>query len=127
MAQGQGKVRAQLLFVKPKQFTEDWAKADLFKRASKIPGVEVMIDEEGQQAKLFGGTTSGQVFLYNPQNELIFTGGITESRGHAGDNIGESTIIALINNRPAEIKKTAFFGCLIDDKPIQAMNVKGGS
>ena len=117
MANGWGKVNAYVLFVKPKGFDTAWAETDLFKYASKIPGVRVIIDDDGKQAKLFGGTTSGQTFLYDPQGHLIFTGGITDSRGHSGDNVGRSTVVALINHQPVDVHNTKFFGCLLNDRP----------
>jgi hypothetical protein len=36
---------------------------------------------------------------------LLFSGGITAARRHAGDNAGESAIVALLNNQ------TLVFGC----------------
>jgi hypothetical protein len=116
MAHTQGKVKTYVLFVQLKLFNEQWVKSDLFKTTGRIPGVQVMIDDEAKQAKLFGGTTSGQVFLYNPQGQLVFMGGITASRGHSGDNAGQSAIIDLINNRPTKVHRTPFFGCLLYDR-----------
>ena len=42
----------------------------------------------------------GQTLLYDAGGTLIFSGGITGSRGHAGDNAGEAALVALLTQRP---------------------------
>jgi hypothetical protein len=44
---------------------------------------------------------------------LLFSGGITQSRGHAGGNAGESAILAIANNQRADQSSTFVFGCTI--------------
>lgn len=114
MAKTQGQIAAHVLFIKPKDVSEDWVQTDLVETAKKIPGVGVYVDQDAKQAKLFGGTTSGQVFLYDSAGKLTFSGGITASRGHSGDNLGKKNIIALANNENVEQSKTPFFGCLLE-------------
>lgn len=118
MAQAHGKVEAYVLFIKPKGYGQQWVKTDLYRTVCRIPGVHAIIDDEGQEVRLFGGTISGQTFLYDPHGQLVFTGGITASRGHSGDNIGRSTIVALIYHQPVSVHSTPFFGCsLMNDMP----------
>lgn len=116
MAQTQGKLKAQVLFQKPDGVAESWVKTDLWKTTEKIPGVEVLIDDDGQQAKSLGATTSGQTFLYDQEGRLIFHGGITGARGHEGDNAGHSAIVALVNGKQSNIDQSPFFGCLLFNK-----------
>jgi hypothetical protein len=47
---------------------------------------------------------------------LLFSGGITESRGHAGANAGENAIVSLVNTHAAERTKTFVFGCSLVDR-----------
>ncbi len=56
-------------------------------------------DDDGAEAKRFGAETSGQTLLYDERGTLAFSGGITGSRGHAGDNAGRASLLALINRR----------------------------
>ena len=58
--------------------------------AAEIPGVEVVSDEDDAQSAAFGAAVSGQTLLYDREGRLIFSGGITAARGHAGDNAGRS-------------------------------------
>src|SRR5712691_5642885 len=55
--------------------------------------------------------TSGQTVLYDSQGRLLFSGGITGSRGHSGDNAGRSSIVSLVNAGVADQKETIVFGC----------------
>lgn len=116
MAHAQGRLNAYVLFLKPAGFSEDWEKTDLWQTAASIPGVSVMVDDRGSEARLFNSSTSGQTILYDAAGDLLFSGGITGSRGHSGDNAGRSAIISLVNARAAERAETFVFGCPLFDK-----------
>jgi hypothetical protein len=111
MAHSQGRLTAYVLFLKPTGFSEDWEKTDLWQSAASIPGVNVMIDDDGIEARRFHSATSGQAILYDAGGRLLFSGGITGSRGHAGDNAGRSAIESLVNTGMADQTETFVFGC----------------
>lgn len=113
MAARTGNVRAYAVFVKPSgAFFEDaWEKTDLWKSAQQIPGVTAIVDIDGVEAKRFRAETSGFVVLYDHTGQLQFSGGITASRGHSGDNLGRSTIVALLTDGTAVTNNTKVFGC----------------
>ena len=69
------------------------------------------VDNDGIEARRFGSSASGQVLLYNPQGKLLFSGGITASRGHSGDNDGRTAIVALLTQGQAAKDETPVFGC----------------
>lgn len=115
MAEAQGKVDAYVLFFRPKEAGANWDATDLRRSAAAIPGVTVKSDLEGVEALRFGGETSGHTLLFAQDGRLLFSGGITESRGHAGGNNGESAIAAFIANAPTQIHGTPVFGCKISD------------
>ena len=110
-----GQVAAHVLFLKPQDLSESWTHTGLWRAASDIPGVMVQEDPGGVTAQKFGAETSGFVVLYNPAGRLLFKGGITGSRGHAGDNAGEEGIIALVRGEDLIIKPTPVYGCSILD------------
>lgn len=114
-AQVQGKLDAYVLFLKPQASGTEWEDTDLRRAASKIPAVKVLTDAEGAEAHRFGAETSGHTLLFGADGHLLFSGGITQSRGHAGDNAGESAIISLINDAVAESRETRVFGCSLFD------------
>ena len=88
-----------------------WCKKDLWHSAAAIPGVQVLCDEEGREAQGLGAATSGQVVLYSPGGELLFSGGITVSRGHAGDNAGRDAVISCLTGLRADRTHCPVFGC----------------
>lgn len=112
----QGKVSAYVVFLEPKGAPAGWEDTDLRRSAAKIPGVTVVSDIGGMEARTFGAETSGHTFLYDSDGRLLFSGGITQSRGHAGDNAGESAIISLVNNHRSDRAKTFVFGCSLVDR-----------
>lgn len=116
MAQSQGRLEAYVLFLKPAGFSDDWEKTDLWQSAAGINGVKPIVDHDGVEARRFHAKTSGQTVLYDAEGRLVFSGGITVARGHAGDNAGRSAIVSLVNARVAEQTETPVFGCpLFDD------------
>lgn len=115
MTNCKGRLTAHVLFVTPNGYGSDWYKSDLWSSAAMIPGVTVSVDKDGSEAARFGALTSGQVVLYGPSGNLLFTGGITESRGHAGDNAGRSAIESLVNQGKAQIDQSFVFGCPLFD------------
>jgi len=111
LARSEGSVAAQVWFFKPDSFSDGWAHSDLWKSAGAIPGVTVREDVNGAQARLFGAETSGYVLLFDTHGRMLFKGGITGSRGHAGDNAGENAIIALLKGQTAGLDHTPVYGC----------------
>ena len=96
MAHAQGLAVATVLFYRPRQFPPGWERTDLWWSAAAIPGVTVLADPEGREAQRFGAVTSGHVLLYDRAGQLLFSGGITGSRGHEGDNAGCDSVIRLL-------------------------------
>lgn len=111
LAQCHEAVTPHVLFFVPENKANDWAEGALWKSAKAIPGVVVETDPEGRKARLFGAETSGYVVLYSPRGELLFQGGITAGRGHAGDNTGESAILSLLASRDTQTRQSRVFGC----------------
>jgi hypothetical protein len=111
MTDCRGNISAYVLFAIPKGAAPDWYKTDLWSSAAMIPGVIAILDPDGTEAARFQAHTSGQVVLYDGKGQLRFRGGITQSRGHVGDNAGRSAIEGIVNTGKAEIDHTVVFGC----------------
>ena len=117
MTQAQGRVTAYVLFVRPSNFSDDWVQSELWASAAAIPGVTPVLDDDGVEAGRFHAATSGQTVLYDAAGNLLFSGGITGARGHAGDNAGRTAIVSLLTSDEAEERGTPVFGC-----PLFAQN-----
>lgn len=111
MANCQGRVKVQVVFVKPEGTVDDWVKADLWHRVAAMPGVTIYKDDGGIEAGRFNAETSGFTILYNPAGRLLFAGGITISRGHSGDNPGRSAIETILTQGLPNQVTTPVFGC----------------
>jgi len=109
-------VAAHVVFFRPANFPADWTHAGLWKTASAIPGLAVHEDIDGVTAKIFGAETSGFVALYDARGQLLFHGGITSGRGHAGDNTGESAVVALLSGHDSFVKQTPVYGCSLNSE-----------
>ena len=111
IARAQTRPKTYVLFMTPGRFGGGWENTDLWRTAASLPGVTVVRDDDGREAKKFGAETSGQTLLYDESGRLIFSGGITGSRAHAGDNLGRQSLVALLNRQPAARAGTSVFGC----------------
>jgi hypothetical protein len=111
MARCRGRVTAHVLFYRPGAAEENWEKTDLWWRAAALPGARVCADEDGVEARRFGATTSGHVLLYRPDGGRLFSGGITNARGHAGASAGTRAILSLLDSGTAEQTETPVYGC----------------
>jgi hypothetical protein len=106
-------VRSWVVFFKPSDADESWVHTDQWYTASRIPGVVVLSDDDGAEARRFHATTSGYTLLYGPSRELLFMGGITAGRGQAGDNEGRTAIESLLANVTEDMRETPVYGCPI--------------
>jgi hypothetical protein len=82
-----------------------------------MPGVHVLRDIDGAEARRFQAMTSGQTLLYDAAGRLQFSGGITIAKGHSGDNQGRSSIESLLSDVGSDTRATPVYGC-----PIQTPN-----
>ena len=89
-----------------------WSSGALWDDAASIPGVTVVGDEGGAEARRFDATSSGTVLLYDRSGVLRFRGGITPARGHEGDSAGAESIVRWVHGGQAD-PRSMVFGCPI--------------
>ena len=111
LARAKSLPKTYVVFLKPSSMPDGWEQTDLWKTAAALPNATVVRDDDGREAERFGAATSGQTMLYDARGSLLFSGGITGARGHAGDNAGRSSIVALLNRQPGTHASTNVFGC----------------
>lgn len=111
MTRAREKMDAHVLLVKPQGAPANWCNGDLWKQAKDIPSVSVSIDDDGKDASILGATTSGQVIVYDASGAIRFSGGITDGRGHEGDNAGLSALLGLIHGGKTTVSTTPVYGC----------------
>lgn len=114
-----GRASVKAVVLAPLGETPDWFQTDIWHAARAIPGVEVIADADGAEAQLFRADVSGRTLLYSAAGELLFDGGITQSRGHAGDNPGSEAIAGLLLNGKAGLVHGRAFGCRLS-APVSA-------
>lgn len=104
--------RLHVLFYQPPAATPDWRSGLSWQLAQGLPDCSVHPDPESREAGLFDAHTSGQVVAYDRTGQLIFSGGITGSRGHSGDNAGADELLRVLAGQPAHPDfSSQVFGC----------------
>ncbi len=120
VARCQKSVATWVVFFRPLESDVSWDQSDLTRIAGTIPSVRILSDQDGVEARRFHATTSGQALLYDRHGSLLFDGGITLARGHAGDNLGRSEIESYLIEGTLPSRQTPVYGCPIaltpDDK-----------
>ena len=105
-------LQTNVVVYRPADFKAGWEKTDVYEAASHLQRARIVLDTDGHEARLFGGFTSGQTYLYDRDGKLRFTGGITSLRGHAGVNRGSMDIVDIVHARAREGTHPVF-GCAI--------------
>jgi hypothetical protein len=113
MAQVQGKLDAFVLFSKPGAKPDEMRSSANWQKAAGIPGVAVRSDETGFETEQFGGLISGETVVYDPAGHLVFSGGITASRGHEGDNNGVDAVVLAVTGKLKTRTRVPVFGCAL--------------
>jgi hypothetical protein len=112
LAETQKRVSVIVVFTIPNGVPAGWEQqGDTWNLANTIPGIRVIRDQGGLEAHRFDVEGSGHVLLYAPSGKLLFSGGITGSRGHEGDNAGRSAVVSFVVNGHAPVNHTPVFGC----------------
>lgn len=122
-----GRVAGYVVFFRPGDAPEGWEQTDLWHSAAAIPGIKVVTDINGQEARLFGAETSGAVVLYDSAGRLIYSGGITRSRGMSGENDGRRSIIDQIIGETSGLASAPVYGCQLLDSIKEAACCRPGN
>jgi hypothetical protein len=106
-------VQVQIWFYCPDDEPDDWAHTELWELASHLATFEPRIDRDGRAAAQCGVQTSGHALLFEPSGELVYSGGLTSSRGHEGDSLNSQALGRLLRGESNEIASFPVFGCPI--------------
>jgi hypothetical protein len=108
------KLAITIIFPIPVRVAAGWENGELWSEAKQMAGVQVYRDAAGTETRRFGITTSGHVLLYSPAGQLLFSGGITLSRGHDdGTTPGVEAITRLLHGESLTQRETPVFGCTL--------------
>lgn len=115
MTHAGARVRAYVVEMRPVGMPTDWDDTGLRRTAASIPGVTVVVDDDGREVERFGAETSGQTLLYSAEGHLLFSGGTTAARGHEGDSAGVAAMLAFIGGDAGAPTSAPVFGCELHD------------
>ena len=111
LAHSSGRLHADVVFLRPPGEPESWTRTALWRTAAALPETSLINDPAGREARLFQAFVSGETLVYDSSGKLRFQGGITDGRGHAGDNPGFYSIEAYMNTGTIPLARTPVFGC----------------
>jgi hypothetical protein len=101
-----------IVFVKPAGAPAGWERTSLWRQARALRAATLLKDDSGAEAARFGAQASGQALLYDSEGRLVFSGGLTSARGHAGDSAGRSAVLALLRSK-GRPSTAPVFGCAL--------------
>lgn len=109
-------VTARVVFLEPPDGTAVWSKSDYERILEEVPGIKIEHDPGGGKASAFGVKTSGHVLVYDPARGLIFSGGVTSSKGMGGENPSQNHLIqSMQGEEPRErLAPGIVFGCPLE-------------
>ncbi len=110
LARAPAPVDAAVVAVRPPGAPPGWGDRSALPAASAALGARLVADDGGREAAAFGAETSGTVLLYDPAGRLVFRGGVTPGRGHAGDGPARRALLAALRGDSAG-PRFPVFGC----------------
>lgn len=115
VARCRARAEVHVVIVLPENLPSGWEQTDRYRQAAAIPDIIIDVDVHGTEAHLFHGKTSGHTLLYDANGTLLFSGGITAARGHAGDNESEDAVVDWLEKGHAALRDAPVFGCPLFD------------
>ena len=115
LAHSAGHLHAEVVFLSPSGEPESWVHTGLWETAARLPETSPVSDPAGREARMFHASVSGETLVYDGLGNLRFHGGITDGRGHAGDNPGCSAIQTYLHTGTIPLSRTPVFGCSLFD------------
>jgi len=115
LARSHGNVRALIVFALPKGAGAGWGQTDIHDLAASLHDATLVDDLGALETHRFSVGLSGTVAVYAPSGELLYSGGITESRGHEGANAGRDAVLRTLSSRdgaPGLLGRV--FGCPLE-------------
>lgn len=110
----------RLLVYTPSAPPADWDDAAALALQRGLRADSIVADTDGTIARGLGSTTSGHLVLCDRDGRVRFSGGITGSRDHAGDNAHAAALRQCLadvcGQRPAQTTtpvETPVFGCAL--------------
>lgn len=104
-------VSAHAVILDPNGVDETWRNGPIRDQVGRIPGLAAQEDAGGKEHRVFGARTSGEVFVFRPSGELLFHGGVTAGRGHAGPSAGTQALDHLLLGLAPRVRQTPVYGC----------------
>lgn len=95
----------------PRSIGDLWWSSPFLERAARLPNARLVRDSGGVETALFGARVSGTVLLFDPAGNRLYAGGVTMSRGHAGDNVGLQAVTDLLVDSDANVSSIPPLGC----------------
>jgi len=87
----------------------------MWNKLESILGARPLLDDDAHLRRSFHASTSGECFLLGPDAHVLYHGGITSARGHAGPSSGGDAIISSFNGDTMGIVTAPVFGCTLDN------------
>lgn len=114
------KINSQIIFLNKGILSKEKIKeAKLYKQAKYLEkhfGTKIIFDEDGKEISLFKAMSSGGILAYSKDRELLFQGGITDSRGHRGYSRGRDYLKRLFKGERLELETLPVFGCALNNQ-----------
>ena len=107
---GQQGMRTNIVLLKPTKVAPGWERGLIHEMCLSLKDVHILIDDAGREARRFDIATSGHVCLYDENQQLLYSGGITRARAHEGGNAGIDALRSILTGG-RQMTGIPVFGC----------------
>lgn len=129
LTDGHERISGRVVISVPETADRQWPETDLLDYATEQLKVPVLIDIDLIETRRFGIHTSGDALLYDYRGQLLFSGGLTPSRGHQGDSRGRALVLGVEQESMQQqdtLGTSAVYGCPLEN-PSDFCGLKGST
>lgn len=101
------------LAYRPTSESNEWIETDSTRILRDINGARIVSDPDALICRKFGVIVSGHMLVYSERGKLLFSGGITPSRGHEGSCLASDQMLRAIEEGAKPEREWPVFGCAI--------------
>jgi hypothetical protein len=108
-----GGTSIHVIFVTAGLSPADLSGSTLVDMARGLPGVDVRLDDTGDEARRFGAKISGEVLVFDRQGRRVFHGGLTSARGHDGESAAQQQLERTLRGQSYDSYTAPVYGCAL--------------
>ncbi len=115
--------KVTFVLLQPQKADAEWIGSNNESLCRQFNNEQIFYDSNSEETARFGVATSGMCLLYSAEGNLVFSGGITASRGHHGPSLGQEYLQSAMESDRSTYRDFPAFGCSLTTQTRQTRQI----